>query len=230
MKPSTMTLATTLVTVASLGVFTGLDSILQGGPTPATFLAVNGIPNTPAGKTTEAKFDLTPGQYIALCTDTGVAGSKKDGQPHFARGMYKKITVTGTGGNETPTADSSLTAHDYGFDVSGLKAGAQTVAFKNVGPAQWHFVEILGFPKGTTVAQAQVDVTKLLASQGPPPPGVPQPDEIASSQIASPGYGNTFTATLEKGRAYVALCFVSDKKGGPPHAIAHHMVKVFTVS
>jgi hypothetical protein len=32
------------------------------------------------------------------------------------------------------------------------------------------------------------------------------------------------------GRTYVVLCFVSDKAGGPPHAIAHHLFKVFTVA
>ena len=48
--------------------------------------------------------------------------------------------------------------------------------------------------------------------------------------MASPGYGSTFTATLEAGRTYVVLCFVSDKTGGPPHAIAHHMFKIFTVA
>jgi hypothetical protein len=211
-------------------IFTGLDSVLQGGPFPATFLAANGIPNTPPGKTINAKFNLTPGQYLAFCTDTGVVGSKKDGKPHFTRGMYKKITVTGTGGTVTPTASSSLVAHDYGFDVSGLQAGDQTIAFKNEGPVQWHFAEILGFPKGVTVATAQAEVPKLLASNGEPPAGVVPPDEIAGSQVASPGYGNTFSATLEKGRTYVVLCFVSDKLGGPPHAIAHHMYKVFTIS
>jgi hypothetical protein len=129
-----------------------------------------------------------------------------------------------------PTAASTLTAHDYGFDVSGLKAGKQTIAFKNVGAQQWHFAEILGFPKGTTVAKAEADIPKLLASNGPPPAGVAAPDEVAGSQVASPGSGNTFSATLEPGRTYVVLCFISDKVGGPPHAIAHKMYKVFTVS
>ena len=211
-------------------VFTGLGKVLEGGPFPATFLAANGIANTPPGKTNNAQFNLTPGQYVALCTDTGVVGSKKDGKPHFTRGMYKKVTVTGTGGTTTPTADSSLVAKDYGFDVSGLKAGAQTIVFKNDGPVQWHFAELLVFAKGTTVAKAQADLPKLLASNGPPPAGMAFPDEVAGSQVASPGYGNTFSATLEKGRTYVVLCFVSDKKGGPPHAIAHQMYKEFTVA
>jgi len=86
------------------------------------------------------------------------------------------------------------------------------------------------FPKGTTVAQATASLPKLFASQGPPPAGVPAPTPVATSQVTSPGYGNTFTATFTSGRTYVVLCFVSDKTGGPPHAIAHHMFKVFTIS
>ena len=210
--------------------FKGLDTVVQGGPFPATFLAANGVPNTPAGMTTNTQFNLTPGQYIAFCTDTGVVGSQADGKPHYTRGMFKKVTVTGTGGDVPPTAGSTLTAHDYGFDVSGLKAGKQTIAFTNTGPEQWHFAEIMAYPEGTTIAQAEADLPKLLASQGPPPAGVAAPEPVAGSQIASPGYGNTFPATLEKGRVYVVLCFVSDKKGGPPHAIEHKMFKVFTVS
>jgi hypothetical protein len=203
----------------------------QGGPLPASALAVNGVHDTPAGHTTITQFNLTPGEYVALCFDSGVAGSTKDGPLHFMRGMMKKVTVTGAGGDTAPTADSTLTAHDYGFDVSGLKSGTNTIAFKNLGPVQWHFAEISVFPKGTTVAQAQGYVKKLLGSiSGPPPAGVPQPKDVASSQAASPGNGNTFSATLEKGRTYVVVCFFSDKSGGPPHAIAHHMYKVFTVS
>ena len=114
--------------------------------------------------------------------------------------------------------------------LSGLKAGENTIVFKNNGPAQWHFADINVFPKGVTVAQAEANIPKLLASQGPPPAGVVPPEEVGGSQIASPGHGNTFSVTLEKGRTYVVLCFVSDKKGGPPHAIAHKMYKVFTIS
>lgn len=211
-------------------VFKGLGKVLEGGPFPASMLAGNGVPNIPSGTTANVQFNLTPGAYIALCTDTGIAGSKKDGKPHFARGMYKAVTVTGSGGDVVPTADATITAHDYGFALSGIKAGTQTVAFKNIGPEEWHFADILEFAKGTTVAKAQADIVKLLASNGPPPPGITPPDEVASTQLASPGYGNTVTATFEAGRTYVVLCFVSDKTGGPPHAIGHHMYKVFTVS
>jgi hypothetical protein len=210
--------------------FAALQKTFQGGPLPAYAEEANGVLNTDAGQTAVTSFNLTPGDYIALCTDTGVAGSKKDGPPHFARGMYARVTVTGSGGTETPTAGASIIARDYAFELNGLKAGEQTIVFKNDGPEQWHFADIMVFPKGVTVAQATANAKKLLASNGPPPPGVKQPVPLVSSQIASPGHGSTFKATLVAGRAYVVLCFASDRQGGPPHAIGHHMYKVFTVS
>ena len=210
--------------------FTSLAKIFNGEPFPANFLGANGVHDTKPGTTSEAQLNLTPGQYIALCSDSGIAGTKKDGKPHFSRGMFKKLTVTGTGGDTPPAVGSVLTAHDYSFDISQLKAGPQTISFVNKGPTQWHFGDIQVFPKGTTVAQGQAAIVKLLASQGPPPAGVAQPEEVGASNVASPGLGNTFTATLEKGRTYVVFCFISDQKGGPPHAISHHMYKVFTIS
>jgi len=143
--------------------------------------------------------------------------------------FFKEVTVTGEGGDEAPTADASVTAKDYSFTMEGLKAGEQTVAFVNDGPKQWHFGDIEVFPAGTTVAEATEAVNKLITSNGPPPAGVPQPDTVATLQIASPGLGNTLPVTLLSGRTYVILCFVSDLAGGPPHAIGHQMFKVFTV-
>ncbi len=210
--------------------FDALSKVFEGRPFPAFFLAANGVHDTKAGATTETQFNLTAGDYIALCADSGDAATKKDGKPHFGRGMYKTLKVTGTGGDEAPTADASITAHDYSFDLTGLKAGTQTIAFKNDSPVEWHFADINVFPKGVTVAQAEQSIPKLLASQGPPPAGVVPPDELVGSEVASPGWGNTFSTTLEAGRTYVVFCFISDLKGGPPHAVAHKMYKVFTVS
>jgi hypothetical protein len=207
----------------------GLEKVFNGEPFPDYIEAANGVANTAAGETTVTEFNLPAGDYIALCGDTGVAGSKKDGKPHFARGMFAEVTVTGDGGDEPPTAEASVVAKDYSFTMSGLKAGDQTVAFVNDGPKEWHFGDIQVFPPGTTTAQATDAVQKLLTSEGPPPAGVPQPETVATLQIASPGLGNTLPVTLNSGRTYVILCFVSDLAGGPPHAIGHQMYKVFTV-
>ena len=212
-------------------IFANLSKVFNGGPFPPDFLAVTGVHDTQPGKTTVTQFNLTPGNWIALCGDNGTVGStSQNGPPHFDRGMFKKVTVTGTGGTTLPTADSMLIAHDYGFDTSSLKAGTQTVLFKNIGPVEWHFADINEFPAGVTVAQATAEAQKLLASQGAPPAGVVPPTDLGGSQAASPGYGSTFTLTLVKGRTYAVLCFLSDKTGGAPHAISHHMYKIFTVS
>jgi hypothetical protein len=207
-----------------------LEKVFEGKPFPAYIEAANGVAQTAAGKTTVTQLNLPAGEYIALCGDTGVAGSKKEGKPHFARGMFQEVTVTGEGGDEPPTAEATVTAKDYSFTMSGLKAGEQTIAFTNDGPKQWHFGDIEVFPPGTTVAEATEAVNKLITSEGPPPAGVPQPETVATLQIASPGLGNTLPVTLLTDRTYVILCFVSDLAGGPPHAVGNQMFKVFTVS
>jgi hypothetical protein len=210
-------------------VLDGLGKVLQGEPFPADLLAANGIGGTPAGEKKTSQINLTPGQYVVGCALTSQVGSEEEGAPHFSRGMFGTVTVTGEGGEATPTADAELVAKDYSFDVDSITAGEQEIAFVNDGPTEWHFAAIMQYPEGTTVAKAEADLPKLLASEGPPPAGVVSPEPFADSGVASPGFGNTFNATFESGRTYVALCFVGDKKGGPPHAIAHQMFKVFTV-
>jgi hypothetical protein len=210
-------------------VLEGLGKVLQGEKFPADLLAANGIGGTPAGEKKTAQINLTPGEYVVGCALTSQVGSDEEGQPHFARGMFGTVTVTGEGGETTPTADAELVAKDYSFDVDTIKAGEQEVAFVNDGPTEWHFAAIMQYPEGTTAEAAEADLPKILESQGPPPEGVVAPEPFVDSGVASPGYGNTFNATFESGRTYVALCFVSDKTGGPPHAIAHKMFKVFTV-
>ena len=86
------------------------------------------------------------------------------------------------------------------------------------------------FPKGVTVAQAEQTFRSCSPRRDRRRPEWYRPTSVAASQVASPGYGNTFSATFETGRTYVVLCFISDQKGGPPHAIAHKMYKVFTIS
>ena len=103
--------------------------------------------------------------------------------------MFKKVTVTGDGGEEAPTADATVTAKDYSFELDGLKAGDQTIVFTNDGPEQWHFADISVFPKGTTDAQATTVFRSCSPRKARRPPGVPAPDEVGASQVASPGYG-----------------------------------------
>ena len=51
--------------------------------------------------------------------------------------------------------------------------------------------------------------------------------EAGESSVFGPGSVGTFTTDLKEGNTYAVLCFISDREGGPPHAIAHEMAKVF---
>jgi hypothetical protein len=54
-------------------------------------------------------------------------------------------------------------------------------------------------------------------------------EQFGSSGVFGPGSSGTFEAPFEEGHTYVALCFVSDREGGPPHALQHQMYEVFRV-
>ena len=210
--------------------FKALEKVFNGEPFPAFLEAASGVANTPAGKTTVTQFNLPAGEYFAACSDTGTRRLEEGRQAPLRSRHVRESHGHRRRWRHAPTADATITAKDYSFTLNGLKAGEQTVAFKNDGPTQWHFGDIQVFPKGTTVEEATDAVNKLITSNGPPPAGVPQPEEVTSLQIASPGMGNTLPVTLQSGRTYVIMCFVSDLAGGLPHAIGKHMYKVFTVS
>lgn len=210
-------------------VIDSLPAINRGEPFPSFMLAATGVHPVESGKTTTSTFNLTPGHWFVLCDESTQPGTHERGKPHFQRGMIVPLEVTGTGGMELPAAEDTLTARDYAFDTSQLTAGRHTVLFWNAGPDQWHFAVILEFPRGTTTAQAGDSIAKAFKLGGPPRGGLAGVKVLSIAEAASPGYGNTFTTNFTKGRVYVVADFMSDRAGGPPHAIGHHMWKVFTV-
>lgn len=211
----------------------------QGGPMPKYATAVVGPVLADGGASAVSEFTIEPGTYVAICGQTGDPakpkgpdGSPGDGDVHMMRGMAQMVTVT-DGGSDEPLSepDGTLTAKDYSFDVD-VAGGDKVIRFTNDGPAEVHFADIQVFPAGTTEEQASAAMKTLfnLPDGQAPPAGTPLPEETGFSGILSPGPEINFTMEepFETGRVYVALCFVSDRAGGPPHAIAHDMVKVFT--
>lgn len=67
------------------------------------------------------------------------------------------------------------------------------------------------------------------AGEGPPPEGVPEPEDAGYTAVFGPDQGGTFDVTLQSGRTYAVACFIQDREGGPPHAFAHDMVDFFTI-
>ena len=215
--------------------------IFEGGPMPAYVDAIVGPVAAEPGETATSEFTIEPGTYIAICGQTGDPakpknpdGSAGDGEVHMMRGMVQLVTVTEDGSDEPLSEpDGTMTAKDYDFDVD-ISGGDEVIRFVNEGPKEIHFAEIQVFPAGTTEEQAQkaIDTLFSLPDGQAPPAGTPLPESVGFSGILSAGPEINFTMPkpFEKGRVYVAMCFISDRAGGPPHAIGHHMVKVFTAA
>ena len=108
-------------------------------------------------------------------------------------------------------------------------AGDQVINFTNDGPND-HFAAISRFPDGTTVEDAEAAMEAMLASETGPPEGTPEPEDIGFSGIVSEGTGMQFSlaAPLEPG-VYSFICFISDRAGGPPHAVGHQMYEVVEI-
>jgi plastocyanin len=215
-------------------------AIAEGGPFPAEAEHVAAPVEIGPGDTASATFTVAPGTYAMLCTLTGDAskpagddGEPAEGDPHMTKGMAQVIEVTDSGAAlDLPDADGTITAKDYSFDPQ-VKAGDTTINFINDGPDEIHFASISEFPEGIDEAAATTAFKAFLTADEntPPPADAPEPEDVGFSGVFSSGLGSQFTVPggFESGRTYVLACFISDRAGGPPHAIAHDMYKVFTV-
>lgn len=211
-------------------------AVLQGGPIPAYMTAGGGVGNLKPGESATAAVTLPAGNYLFVCgltdADSSEAeGPRPEGLPaHFEQGMIKVVTASGDNSRSLPAADGTITARDYTFGLPALTAGKKNLVFKNEGQ-QFHHAVMMEFPAGVD----QVGAAKIfdqMAKMGPgsPPPSGPMPADVANSPVFSPGLGGTFDVTFTSGRTYAAVCFISDKTGGPPHAFAHQMVKYFSIA
>ena len=167
--------------------------------------------------------------------EEGGEGGPGEGGPSPDDFLTAAFTVTaGTEGDLPDLDGNSITARDYTFDIN-MKSGAEEFVFRNEGPAQFHHAEIMNFGK-IEASVVEENLPALFSTEeGQEPPEVFKDidlDEagVGHTTVLSPGLGTTATtAELESGNTYVVLCFISDRAGGPPHAIGHNMRTVFTV-
>ena len=206
--------------------------VLEGGPFP-DYLDQVAVPiEVEGGVSGEATFTVTEGSYVMFCALTGVAKGDKPKAPHYELGMIQELTVSGGDADpQLPEADGTVTATDYAFKAD-LEAGDSSVNFVNEGPDQVHFGSVSVYPKGTDAASAEEAFKALIEAEGPPPEGVPQPEDVGFSGIFSDGLGSRFQlleGEFESGRTYLFACFISDRAGGAPHAIANNMYEAVTI-
>jgi plastocyanin len=188
----------------------------EGAPSPAWIHAAGGTGPAPPGGSSSATQRLSPGNYMVYDAPFlnegrgvkfGVATFKVDGRADPG---------------ELPKSTAKIEAHEYGFRASGLHAGTNTVRFTNTG-SEPHHVIAAPYRPGATMA----DVRKAFKREqgGEPPLDFEKPSSTARID------GGTEQITeldLEQPGKYALLCFVSDRKGGPPH-VAQGMIAEITV-
>lgn len=205
--------------------------IEEGAPWPDYVTSAIGANEAAPGEAGTFTYTLPGGTYAVFCALNGTPEDPEaEGAPHFTQGMQQIVTVTGDDAGDLPGGDGTITASDYTFDVD-VSAGDTVLNFTNDGPND-HFAGFDVFPEGTTVEEAEETFATLLETEdgAEPPEGTVFPEEVGFSGLASEGLGVQFEVPggLEPG-TYIFYCFISDRAGGPPHAIANQMFKAFIV-
>jgi len=170
------------------------------GPLPAWVVAAGGVGATSPGDVGQTVQRLAPGRYY-------VGGHARE------RGTVAQITVNGGMGGRAirlPSASAQVTAHEYGFRMSGLRAGRRWIEFRNVGaePHQAYFVPI-------RESASPADVRSALAGRRIEPPPIDL-KRARDTAVVEGGDEQVTEFELSPGR-YALLCFVRDRAGGPSH-------------
>jgi hypothetical protein len=189
----------------------------EGAAFPEYVEGAAGTPLAEPGQSVTNQISLQPGRYAVFASEG-----------EFTPETVAEVEVTE--GEGEVSGDSSIVALDYEFELD-LSAGEQTVAVTNEGPGQFHHAILQQFPEGTSEqdARAAVETFFSLGENEAPPPGTPEPQDLAASAVFAPGDAGTFDVSLDEGGTYFVACFISDREGGPPHAVAYDMWDVFTL-
>jgi plastocyanin len=189
----------------------------EGAPAPGWIHAAGGTGPAPPGGKRSATQRLRPGNYIVYD-----APFQNEGQGLKFGVASFKVEDEADDGAELPTAAAKIEAYEYGFRVSGLTAGKNTIEFSNTGREPHHVIAVPYRP-GATLAE----VRKAFRSEGGAEPPLDFENTFYTARIAG-GTKQITELALDKPGKYALLCFVSDRKGGPPH-VAQGMIAEITV-
>lgn len=172
-------------------------------PFPKWVYLEGGVGMTGPGKRSSVVQRLDPGNYYV----TGTYGE---------RGQVAPLRVVGkkTSGGLPPTT-ASIVTNEYSFIPSDVKAGTTSVEFRNEGLEPHHAV-FAPVRRGSTSVRR---LRQFLKGTGPIPVG--KLADIRNAQetaVIERGQKQVVTLHLKPGK-YALLCFVPDRKGGPPHVV-----------
>jgi hypothetical protein len=202
--------------------------VFEGGPFPDFVGETGASVAGPAGAPVTSTILLPAGQYVAF-VEGGGSGEEGGGAI-----LGTAVEVTEGDVTELPETDGEIVSRDYGFDVSGI-TGPGTFTFRNEGPDQFHHGVIVDFGTNSPEVAEQAIEPLLSSEEDAPPPDIEGLDmeqvnfDFAGAPVFGPGSGGTFEADFQEGNTYALVCFISDRAGGPPHAIGMDMYEVFTV-
>lgn len=183
-------------------VVAGLGKAIQGQAFPEWFFAGGGVGSLGPGESATVTQVLQPGTYYAFDTEGG-------------RPDAKTAAVTEVSGEESDEkieeGDATVEAAEYAFNAETLPSGATEIAFDNIGAQPHH---LIASPlKGDATAE---DVEKFFKTEEGAPPL--EEKGTKSTAVLEGGEGQLVTLDLEPGR-YALYCFITDREGGPPHAL-----------
>jgi hypothetical protein len=169
----------------------------KGKALPDWVIVAGGTGDVKRGESTTVTQELQPGSYLAV---------------DLASNQTAEFEVTGGGGGgEVAAEGGTITATEYAFESEGLTAGRNTVLFDNAGKEP-HFIAAIGLKEGATIEQAR----RFFETEK----GRPPLDESRSfsTAVIEGGAKQSLELALDAGR-YALICFVPDRKGGPPHMV-----------
>lgn len=188
----------------------GLGAAVAGKPFPDWFFAGGGTPTIPPGRTESVTQVLEPGTYYVFNTNAG-------GQPDPAE--VPAIAVSGEeSDDELPEADAEVEAIDYGFEATGLTTGRNRILFANTG-AQPHHILASQIRGDATIEE----VERAFRSNAGQPPLVNR--GMQTTAVLEGGESQLVNLDLKPGR-YAFYCFITDRQGGPPHAVKGMVAEV----
>jgi len=184
----------------------------DGRPFPKWFELAGGVATVAPGQTASVIQTLAPGTYYAI-------DALKDGPPdnpkipsHARLGATARFVVTGPErSRELPSTPAAITAREYDFKITALKAGPNRVRFQNAGKEPHHAI-LFPVLTGKTFADAK----RFLASErssGPPPLDF----ERATGTTSLEGGGEQITELNLRAGTYAVVCFLTDRRGGKDH-------------
>jgi hypothetical protein len=178
-----------------------LKGAQEGKPFPDWFFAGGGTGVIAGGEESTVTKVLEPGTYYAFNLEAGPP----------APDAVPALEVTGDEVENDLSADATVSAFEYGFKEEGLTSGETQIAFKNEG-VQPHHLLISPIVGNATAA----DVEKAFKSDNEKPPI--KEEGSADTAVIEGGETQLVDLDLKPGR-YVFYCFISDRQGGPPHAL-----------